>query len=279
MSVSTAIAHATTAAPVAALLPARRRAAWTVEPAPYWCSLRPYAATSRITDGRRALLVVEQAHRIEVYADRPDTFPVVPDAVVDAADPDPVAALAARVLRTVLPALDQEATAELYRTRGRDKALAAQFADLTEVGFALIDHGAALDSVEGAAGPGLIWTTGQGGAWGLWLYPLNPNLTLTYEGPVSGLYGLLPHLLLPFDGPALPDVTSGFTWHLTDRFPQLRGVDPDEVEFGNHAEPTGFIALPARSANRYPATDEIPVAAEVSHVGADLLLTAVAHLV
>lgn len=39
---------------------------------------RPNVATSRLTNGRHALIVVEQAGRIEVYADRPDTFPVHP---------------------------------------------------------------------------------------------------------------------------------------------------------------------------------------------------------
>ncbi|MEU1592720.1 hypothetical protein ABZ468_07635 [Streptomyces sp. NPDC005708] len=280
MSVSAAVAHAAAAAPLAALLPARRGVQWSVGPAPY--GIRPNAATSRITDGRRALIVVEQGGRTEVYADRPDVFPVIPDASADTSEPDPVAALAARILRTVLPALDQEAAAELAYTRGREKALAARAADLQEVGFALLDHGAPVDVVEGAAGPGLMWTTDQGAAWGLWLYPVTPNLTLTYEGPVSGLYGLLPVLLPPLDGPAasyLPDVTSGFTWHMTTRFPQLRTVDPDEVEFGRDPEPTGFVALPARSHRRALLEDSAPVAAEVGSLGADLLLTAVSHLV
>ncbi|MEU2585264.1 hypothetical protein ABZ612_20350 [Streptomyces avermitilis] len=158
----TAVSHAETAAPLAALLPARRGQAWKVGPAPYGIS--PNAATSSITDGRRALIVVEQAGLIEVYADRPDTFPVIPYATVDTTGPDPVAALAARVLRIVLPALDQEAAAELHYARGRDAAFSARAGDLQEVGFALIDQGAAVDVVEGVAGPGLMWTTDQGAA-------------------------------------------------------------------------------------------------------------------
>lgn len=101
MSVSTPIAHAQTAAPLAALLPARRGIAWKVTPAEY--GIRANAAMSRITDGFRSLIVVEQAGVIEVYADRPDDFAVTPEVTVDAAGPDPVAALAAHVLRCTLP--------------------------------------------------------------------------------------------------------------------------------------------------------------------------------
>jgi hypothetical protein len=102
-----AVSPAETAAPLAALLPARRGVVWTVGPAPY--DIRPNAATSRLTNGRHALFVVEQAGRIEVFADRPDLFPVTPDAVVDATDPAAVVTLAARVLRSVLPDLGPRA--------------------------------------------------------------------------------------------------------------------------------------------------------------------------
>lgn len=276
MSLS-AVSHAETAAPLAALLPARLGEAWNVGPAPY--GVRPNAATSRLTNGRRSLIVAESAGRIEVFTDEHDLFPVTPDAAVDAAGPDPVAALAARILRTVLPQLDTAVARRVRWDKGWHQALINKAADLTELGFILIDHGAHPRVRSHVDGPALTWTTPNGAVWDVLSLGADGTFTVAYDGLVRGLYGLLPVLLAPFDGVALPDVTSAFTWHLTDRFPQIRGVNAAEVDFGAQGEPYGFIVLPSEDTPTDRADDSTHVAAQFGGVGADLLLAAASHLV
>jgi hypothetical protein len=271
------VSHAETAAPLAALLPTRRGKAWKVGPAPY--GIRPNAPTSRLTDGRRALVLVEQAGRIEVYADRPDDFAVTPAVVVDASGPDAVAELAYGVMRTVLPRLAREAANATLAVHGWDQVVIENTGEMNEVGFALVDHGAHPRVVARTGGVGLTWTGQSGAEWGLWVLHPSGNLTLSYEGPVSGLYGVLPLLLPPAQGHAPTDAGSAFTRHLSDRFPQLRPVDAHEVDFGGKGDAQGFIALPAKDEPTDYPDDSRRVAAEVSRLGVDLLLTAVPHLV
>ncbi|MFF4543687.1 hypothetical protein ACFY1J_05480 [Streptomyces sp. NPDC001406] len=272
-----AVTPAEIAAPLAALLPARRGARWTVGPAPY--GIRNNVPTSRLTNGRRALIVAEEAGRIEVFADRPGAFAVTPDVVVDATDPAPALTLAARVLRSVLPALDADEIRETARAKGWDQVLSDRATELLEVGFSLIDHGAHAVPAEGVNGPGLMWTADSGGTWGLWVYGLNRNLVLTYDGPVRGLYGFLPVVVTPYAGHAEDHAGSAFTRNLTDRLPQLRPVDDGEVQFGARREPSGWIALPTADEPTDRADDDRRVVAEISGIGVDLLLTTVAYLV
>ncbi|MFC9280903.1 hypothetical protein [Streptomyces collinus] len=265
------------AAPLAASLPARRGVHWTVGRAPY--GIRNNARTSRITNGRHALIVAEEAGRIEVFADRSGMFPVTPDLVVDATDPAPALTLAARVLRSVLPELDADAIEETGRTKGWEQVLSDRAGELLEVGFALIDHGAHAIPAEGANGPGLTWTAATGGTWGLWVYGQNRAMVLTYEGPVRGLYGFLPVLVAPYSGSADEHAGSAFTRNLTDRLPQLRPVDADEVQFGARREPSGWIALPSKDEPTDRADDDQGVVAEVGGIGVDLLLSTITYLV
>ncbi|GAA2439308.1 hypothetical protein [Streptomyces glaucus] len=268
---STLISHAETAAPLAALLPARRGVPWTVEPAPQL--IRAGGAMSRLVQGNRALDVVELGGRVEVYADRDSMAPVAPDVVVTETGPDPVAELSALVLRIVLPRMDREAARATRSAHGRDQVVIDTTADLNEIGFSLIDHGAHLDVVAHPDGVGLTWTLDNGAEWGLWAITSTGNLTVSYEGPVSGLYGVLP-VLLPAAGPAgSDDVGSGFTRHLTDRFPQVRAVDAHSVEFGHHDDVNGYIALPASDEPATGADSSRRVAAHFANVGADLLLS------
>lgn len=272
-----AVTPAEIAAPLAALLPARRGVRWTVGPAPY--GIRNNARTSRLTNGRHALIVAEEAGRIEVFADRPGMFPVTPDVVVDATDPAPALTLAARVLRSVLPELDGDQIRETGRTEGWGQVLSDRAAELLEVGFDLIDHGAHATPAEGMNGPGLTWTASTGGTWGLWVYGENRTLVLTYEGPVRGLYGFLPVVVTPYEGSADDHAGSAFTRNLTDRLSQLRPLDVDEVTFGARREPSGWIALPSKDEPTDRADEDQHVAAEISGLGVDLLLTATAYLV
>ncbi|MFJ2225618.1 hypothetical protein ACIOFY_36950 [Streptomyces anulatus] len=267
------ITHARTAGPLAALLPARRGIAWKVTPAEY--GIRANAAMSRITDGFRSLIVVEQAGVVEVYADRPDEFAITPEVAVDASGPDLVAALAAHVLRCTLPMLDTERAAEILRTGGDEQADRDRLDGLTEVGFALIDHGACLASTVRLDGDGLEWTTGKGGQWWMQALPPAATLSLGFCGPVSGLYALLPSLLPPADSHVPSDAGSAFTRHLADRFPQLRPLADDEVKFGGYQQPGGWIAT---SGDASTAGDDTPVAAQFTVLGPDLLLAAASHL-
>ncbi|QFG13325.1 hypothetical protein SEA_GILGAMESH_133 [Streptomyces phage Gilgamesh] len=273
------ITHSTTAAPLAALLPARRGVAWTVEPAPQL--IRAGAAMSRLVQNGRALDVVELDGRVEVYADRADRFPVAPDVVVTETGPDSVAALAALVLRIVLPRLEREAARDTVVAHGREQVIIDGAQHLNEVGYALIDHGAHVDPVARPdGGVGIEWTAPNDAEWGLWVLPVNGNLTLTYDGPVSGLYALLPVLLPSADGYEPSEAAgSAFTRHLTDRFPQLRPLSDDEVQFGRRDDTSGYIALPASDEPTDYADDDRRVVASFSSLGADLLLTAVPHLV
>ncbi|MFJ4880134.1 hypothetical protein ACIP93_33670 [Streptomyces sp. NPDC088745] len=272
-----AIAHAATAAPLAALLPVRRGRAWTVGPAPF--GIRNHAAASRLTNGRHALLVVEEGNRVELYADRPDTFPVTPDAVVDSNDPASVAVLASRAVRWILPDLDAEAYWAAVAEKGRRNALHRKGTALTEFGFDLIDRGAVPVSAERPDGPGIEWTAASGAEWAVWPDRTGANYCLTYEGPLSGLYGALPVLLPPGGGDAFTDAGSAFTRHMTARFPQLRPIGADEVEFGGYQDLYGWIALPSRAELSDPVDDGTRVCAQVDSVGIDFLLSAAAHLI
>ncbi|MFE7072621.1 hypothetical protein ACFU96_21320 [Streptomyces sp. NPDC057620] len=273
-----AVAHAETARPLAALLPARQGAAWRVTPSPY--VIRPNAATSKVTDGRRSLIVVEQAGRVEVYADRADDFPfaMTPDAVVNAEEPGAVAVLAMAVLRTVLPAIDDETAARTVQQHGALQALTGKSADLAEIGYALLAQGAYPNVATRLDGPHLSWAV-NGREWDVLSYGPSGTFTVTYEGRVSGLYGFLEHVLAPYDGPALPDVSTGFTWHLTERFPQFLAVKGNEVEFRPQHGPSGFVILPSEDESADQVDDTTRVAAQIDRLGADLLLTAAAHLI
>ncbi|CAM5237857.1 hypothetical protein [Streptomyces griseomycini] len=273
----TAIAHAATAAPLAALLPARRGEAWKVTPAPY--CVRPHAATSRLTNGHRALIIAESGGRIEVFVDDADMFPVTPDVVVAQDAPHPVATLAGRILRTVLPRLEREAAARVHHENGWQGVVTAKAADLSEVGFELIDHGAHPAVEDTLTGPALEWEGTAGGKWGLSVYGLAGQLTLTYDGPVHGLYAVLPVLLPPADGHAPQDAEGTLTRHLTARFPQLRPLGVDELEFGRLGDVPGYIARPEKPTPDATADDTTRVVAEFSAIGTDLLLSVAALLV
>ncbi|WP_371605018.1 hypothetical protein OG345_42125 (plasmid) [Streptomyces sp. NBC_01220] len=272
-----AITHAPAATPLAALLPARRGAAWKVGPAEY--GIRANAQMSRITSGERALVVVEQAGVIEVYSNRPDDFAVTPAVVVQASGPDPVAVLADRVLRSVLPRMERETANATVHAHGWQQVIVDKTADLNEVGFALIDHGASLNVADCVDGVGIQWSADEGATWGLWVLAPTGNLTLTYDGPVNGLYGVLPVLLPPVEGHGPTDAGSAFTRHLSDRFPQFRPLAGHEVEFGGYGDARGYVALPAQDEPTDYADDARRVVAELSRLGTDLLLTAVPHLV
>ncbi|MFE0063080.1 hypothetical protein [Streptomyces sp. NPDC059003] len=282
--------QATAAAPLAALLPTRQGKPWTVGPAPY--GIRNNAATSRITDGRRALIVVEDAGRVELFADRPDRpdrpdrFPVTPDAVVDSTDPVSVAALAARALRWILPRLDADAAQDMARKAVPNEqpwqwVMRHKGAALTEVGFALVQHGTHPVARERLGGPGLTWTADSGAEceWGVWAYGAAGNFHLTYDGPVSGLYGALPVLLPPLDERVCTKARSAFAQYLTDRFPQLHPANDGEVEFGGRQDLSGWVALPSRTELRGPVHDGTPVCAQVGSVGVDFLLAIAPHLI
>ncbi|GBQ04372.1 hypothetical protein SSP531S_58660 [Streptomyces spongiicola] len=272
-----AVTPAQIAAPLAALLPARRNIRWTIGHAPY--GIRNNAPSSRLTNGRHSLIVAEEAGLIEVFADRPGLFPVHPDVVVDATDPAPALTLAARVLRSVLPDLDADAIRETARTKGWGRVLSDRAAELLELGFALIDQGAHTVPTEGVNGPGLAWTAHSGGTWGLWVYGLNRNLVLTYDGPVRGLYGFLPAVTTPYAGHGEDHAGSAFTRNLTDRLPQLRPVNDSEVQFGARREPSGWITAPTTDDPTDRADDDQRVVAEIGGLGVDLLLTTTAYLV
>ncbi|KUN58873.1 hypothetical protein AQJ46_42125 [Streptomyces canus] len=272
-----AVSHAVTAARLAALLPARRGQAWQVAPAPY--SVRPNAATSRITSGDRALVIAESGGVIEVFADRQDLFAVTPEIVVDASGPDPAAVLAARVLGSVLPRLEREAANVTVHAHGWHQVIIDKAAELNEVGFALIDHGARPAPVPRGDGVGIVWMDHTGARWGLWVLTPTGNFTLSYAGPVGGLYDALPVLLPPAEGHQSDGAGSVFTRHLSNRFPQLRPLDDRRVEFGGFGDAKGCIALSAGDEPADCPDDNRRVAAEFGRLGADLLLTAVPHLI
>ncbi|WP_328491238.1 hypothetical protein [Streptomyces zaomyceticus] len=273
---ATAISTPTTAGALADLLPARRGAAWEVGPVPQ--CIRAGAVSARLSQGDRALDVVEHDGRVEVYADRPDAFHGVPDAVVTETGPDAAAALAALVLRIVLPRLEREAAAVTKAAHGDDQVVIDAAQSMNEVGFALIDHGAHPTVVPRPGGAGLLWTLTSGAEWGLWALPSNGNLALSYEGPQEGLYAVLPLLLPAPAGYERTDLGTVFTRHLTDRHPQLRPLNDHEVEFGRRDEPGGWITVPQREPADY-ADDSRRVFADFSFLGADLLLAAVPYLV
>ncbi|MFJ4988824.1 hypothetical protein ACIP9H_34110 [Streptomyces sp. NPDC088732] len=276
-------AHANTytipaaARPLAALLPARRGRAWTVEhPRSVF---RPGAPTAALTDGVRTLYLVENAGRLEVFTAEFDPLPEPPALIVDGTEPDPIAEVAAGVLRSVLPLVDNEIAANIARTHGWMGALTARMDHLREFGYALAAHGITPEPGSVAAtAPGLIWTAGGGGTWGLSMRGLQSNLRLNYYGPLSGLYGLLPHLLPPHQGPALPDASSVTTRGLIERFPQLRpAAEAGAAWLPGHPLPGGHIVSLADKGT--PVDDATRVAAEFDGIGVDLLIAAAAHLI
>lgn len=271
-----AIPHAVTAARLAALLPARRGQSWQVALAPY--TVRPNAATSRIASGDRALVIAESGGVIEVFADRQNLFAVTPEIVVDASGPDPAAVLAARVLGSVLPRLEREAANMTVHAHGGHQVIIDKAAELNEVGFALIDHGARPVPVPRGDGVGIEWVDHAGAEWGLWVLTPTGNFTLSYSGPVGGLHDVLPVLLPSAEGHQAVGTGSVFTRRLSCRFPQLRPLDDRKVEFGGYGDAKGWIALSPEDEPADGPDDNRRVAAEFGRLGADLLLTAVPHL-
>ncbi|MEU5748165.1 hypothetical protein ABZ804_21835 [Streptomyces sp. NPDC047726] len=270
-----AISHAINAEPLAALLPVRRREPWTVGPAPY--GIRANAAMSRITNGDRSLIVVEQAGIVEVYAER-DDFPVYPEIAVNATDPDPVAALAAFVLRSVLPALDHARANATIHAYGWQQVIVDMASELNEVAYSLIDHGAHPEVVQQVAGVAIQWKASSGAVWTLGALSPTGTLDLTYSGPLDGLYGALPVLLPAAEGCAPSDAGRAFTRYLCGRFAQFRPVTDWEVEFGTRKDISGLVSLPNAQASPDEVDDSTHVVASFSRLGADLLLTAVSHL-
>ncbi|MBK3647920.1 hypothetical protein [Streptomyces sp. MBT33] len=265
------------AAPLAAFLPARQGTRWTVGHAPY--SIRNNVPTSRLTNGRHALIVAEEAGRIEVFADRPGTFPVHPDVVVDATDPDAVVTLASRVMLSVLPDLDRDQAHETGRTKGWEQVLTDRWAELSEVGYALLDLGAIVTTATGVNGPGLTWKSATGGTWELWAYGQDRTITLTYDGPVSGLYAFLSIVGTPYGGHDQERAGSAFTRLLTDRFTWLSPVNDHEVQFGARRFPSGFVALPSTDEPTDHADDTRRAVAQVGALCVDLLLATTTHLI
>ncbi|MFD8727760.1 hypothetical protein [Streptomyces sp. NPDC059611] len=270
---SAPITHSAAAASLAALLPARRGIAWQVKSTKYRTLTN--TCTSHITDGFRSLIIIERAGTVEVYTDRPHDLAGTPQITVDTTGPDPVAALAAHVLRCTLPLLDKDRAAEAVRTTGPEQALADRVEALTEVAFALIDAGAHPTSTIRPHGEGLEWMNSKGGQW--WMQAVNPSaaLNLDYRGPINGLYALLPALLPPADGHTPTNTGTAFTRHLTHRFPQLRPLHDDEAKFDGYQQPHGWIAT---STDTSTVKDGTPVSAQFSDVGPDLLLAAMSHL-
>ncbi|MET8696872.1 hypothetical protein ABZV65_30530 [Streptomyces bauhiniae] len=272
------VAPAPAATALAQLLPARRDAAWQPRPAAF--AIRGGAPTSVLTQHDRTLVVTEHSGAIEIWGAEPQSMYARPVAVVDASTPDAVAVLAAEVLRSVLPALDNEAAR--YTGPGHDprQVLHTKGEALTELGYLLHDLGAAdLTRCEHTDGPALRWKTSEGAEWDVLSLGYEGTFTVAYNGPVSGLYGLLPHLLRPTPGDGHTDMGSAFTRHLGARFPQLAPVNAHEVDFGRLDTPSGYIALPSLDVCPDHAEDSTQVAAQISHVGIDLLLSAASALV
>ncbi|OEJ21049.1 hypothetical protein BGK67_34705 (plasmid) [Streptomyces subrutilus] len=263
---------------LAALLPARRNRPWTTAPAEH--AMRHGAPCVRLTDGVRALLVVEPDDtRLEVYVERPDDYASHADIVADAVDPAGAAPhIAGRLLRWVLPELDRATSAAIARADGGfHKVHQHRAQDMTELGYALIDAGAHPEVADGYCGPGLVWSAAQGGTWGV--RTVHGTVVADYVGPLGGLHGVLPLVLPPADGHVPTDTGSVFTRHLTDRYPQLSPVTAHEVSLNGYQEPGGYVALPNHAVSPDCADDQTQVVAEFSHLGADLLLTAVPHLI
>ncbi|MEV7512005.1 hypothetical protein AB0O57_29025 [Streptomyces sp. NPDC091201] len=264
------------AATVAALLPTRRNRPWTTAPAAH--AMRHGAPCTRLTDGVRALLVVEADDtRLEVYVERPGLYPYRADLVVDSSDPAFAAAhIAGRLLRWILPELDRDTSTAIAAADGNFHQVHQHHAqDMTELGYALLGGGAQPSVVDGVCGPGLIWQAEKGGIWAVRV--VAGTMLASYRGPLGGLHGVLPLVLGPVGERVPSDTGSAFTRYLTDRYPQLSPVTPRSVSLNGYRDPGGYVSLAGRSAA--PEHDRTDVVAEFSHVGVDLLLTAVPRLI
>lgn len=265
---------------LAALLPARRIGVrpWTTAPAQHL--MRQGAPCVRLTDGVRALMVVEADEtRLEVYVERPGVYPYRADIVADASNPAGAAAhIAGRLLRWALPELDRDtSTASAQADGGFHQVHRHRAQDITELGYTLIDSGAHPEALGGYCGPGLVWAAEQGGTWGV--RAVHGTMLANYTGPLGGLHGVLPLVLPPADGHVPADTESVFTRYLTDRYPQLTPITPHEVSLNGYQEPGGYVALPNHTVPTDRADEQTHVVAEFSHLGADLLLAAVPHLI
>ncbi|MFJ7004204.1 hypothetical protein ACIQWY_29865 [Streptomyces albidoflavus] len=266
-----------TAAPLAELLPARRNRPWTVQPAEH--QVRRGAPCARLTDGRRVLWLVDgEAGRLEVFADRPGLAPLRPDLVEDSG-PGAAGVLAGRLLRETLPQLDDE-QARAQAEGDADALFKARMFDAVDVGFALVDHGAHPDAVNGGRWAAFSWEADGGARWALRLHRPQ-TLSLAYEGPAGGLYGALERLLPPGAGRGPSDAGSAFTRLFTDRFSVLAPLDDAEVQWPGRGPfgSGGYIMLPDKEVVVDRADGRTLVAAEFAPLGVDLLLSAVASLV
>ncbi|MFB6629956.1 hypothetical protein ACFCWY_08680 [Streptomyces sp. NPDC056362] len=271
---------------LALTLPTRKGEHWTVEEHP-----ETGAPAARLSSGSRRLRVVQDATRVEVFAEWPvgTRYRIdVADAVADLTDGETpaVADLTRRLLRVVLPKLDAAHTPREAMTpddvrQDHDRRVG----DLTELGFALLDHGVMPTQHERSDGTFMTWLSAHDGVWEAYTLQGHAGALLRYSGPLRGLYGLLSAVLRPIDAPAprtaAPDAApTVFTRHLTDRFPQVRPVLGDCVESGGLDEPSVSVGLPDSPSEEHsdaPTSDDTRVCAEFS-VGFDLLLSAVQTL-
>ncbi|WP_328491239.1 hypothetical protein [Streptomyces zaomyceticus] len=264
----------TLAQDVAARLPMRAGAAWTVEPYRAWWTARHPAA--RLVHGRRALVLVARPWDTQIGWQLPDREPYQPDVTLPNLAPIPIAH---EVLRQVLPVLDDQAAATVTdATRARHVLLA-------EIGAAIRAQGVATYERAGLlVNTGTVTWSAGGVRYSATLHGSNPVCDVQLTGPVHAVERAATRFLptayagqkprFPIDGirGRLPRRVAAYLAPYT----AVSQTEQGGLAFGPEKGPYGYVAPAADPLARVQNTT--PVSVDVHGVGVDLLLSLAPHL-
>ncbi|MEU5748166.1 hypothetical protein ABZ804_21840 [Streptomyces sp. NPDC047726] len=253
---------------LAALLPDRAGAAWTVTPASAWWSTKPAA---RLEQGGRALVVVARPWDTEIAWELPGRTPYEPDLRLMRMDP---VFVAREVLRLVLPVVDDEAAG----ARVGGPRVVGRLELLNEIGAAMRAQGAATYNRVGllADTSTLAWSCGEL-RLSVTMHGMNPACNVQVHGPVRAVERAVSHFLPEATGgrPGLPTGVRGRLQRRIGAYLARHGdVEQTEqggIAFGTRPGPYGYAAPALDPATR--AHDTTLVSVDLHSVGVDLLVS------
>ncbi|MEU5978497.1 hypothetical protein [Streptomyces sp. NPDC047315] len=256
---------------IAARLPERAGAPWTVAPYNAWWTARYPAA--RLVQGSRALILVARTWETQIGWQLPDREPTRPDLHIDSINPT---VIARETLRLVLPVLDDEAAG---RATGDGRRVAGRLELLNEIGHALRPQGAAtynrIGLLENTST--LAWGAPSGARYSVTLHGTNPVADVQIQGPVRAVEKAATYFLPPPARGPRPDVS-----HVRGRLQRrlaavlarhvpVEQTDKGGLVFGTRPGPYGYATPALDPISR--AHDTTPASVNVHGVGVDFLIS------
>ncbi|MFE4582641.1 hypothetical protein [Streptomyces chartreusis] len=272
----TACPARTLAEDVAALLPARAGAPWTVETySPWWTAKHPGV---RLVQGTRALVLVANATHwtTEIGWQLPNREPYRPDFTFRTVRP---ALVAREILRLVLPVLDDEAA------HAREDVSRARLELLYEIGAAMRAQGAATYERGGLlVNTSTVTWASRGLRYSATLHGSNRLCDVQIEGPVRAAERAVALFLPMASGSRTGDTRGmGIRGQLPRRIAAFlaRHVDIEQTDqggiaFGSRPGVYGYAAPAADPVAR--VRDTTPASIDLHAVGVDFLTSLAPHL-